>query len=69
MCGRARLPNDYSEIKIKLKIGNAVAPKPAPILEHRAHAGHAVRDLRSRNKATHGEKDALGFDPQVGEEP
>jgi putative SOS response-associated peptidase YedK len=30
MCGRVRLPNDYSEIKIKLKIGNAVAPNLSP---------------------------------------
>jgi hypothetical protein len=30
MCGRARLSNDYSEIKIKLKIGNAVAPNLYP---------------------------------------
>jgi putative SOS response-associated peptidase YedK len=30
MCGRARLPNDYSEIRIKLKIGNAVAPNLRP---------------------------------------
>src|ERR1700760_4377209 len=30
MCGRARLPNDYSEIKIRLRLGNYAAPNLRP---------------------------------------